>query len=116
MSFVDGNGNPFVLSPTKPAKKGSSRGPRDMGYKVVGFQRHHLDSARRAHDQENAGRKLQDMPPLPPFDESVFMKTTAAHKINPKPFVLREAAEQFRDLAAKSGWLGARVEHVTRGQ
>lgn len=95
LQFVNLKGEPVSTTPVKgPAKPKTIIDSFHKGWHVVGFSPDQLAEGRRQH--EAASDK--------PFDEVSFMRTNKPLKIQSRPFVIFEAAEQCAEMARKQGW------------
>ena len=86
------------------------------GWRVVGVPKAALDEARQeaaigADIAAKAGRIAE------PFNEQQWLMNAKTKPVRSKPYELREAAEQCKALAEKSGiWLRVQISEISKGQ
>ena len=86
------------------------------GWRVVGVPKTALDEAREeaatdAGIAAKAGRIAE------PFNEQQWLMNAKAKPVRSKPYELREAAEQCKALAEKSGiWLRVQISEISKGK
>lgn len=116
--YVNHLGQPLDVDPlARGAKRKSSRpqaGSYHKGWRVVGFPREQVDQGRRDHAALAERLREQGRQALP-WDLDRFMRDTKPTKVQSKPYETEAAAETARDLAIRTGWIGVRIEAVTKG-
>lgn len=139
-SFVTASGRPFDLADAQRkaaeqakrtrASNTKARTGRDhedflgLGFRVEGLTHAMLADARNARqkaiDDHPAACALAEaenraLPQQPlPFDEEQWRHTAKRVKVAVRPYEIRSAAEQCRELALKQGWLLVSVVEVRR--
>ena len=84
------------------------------GWRVSGIQPGKLEEAKQAHERlcqmaQKAGGK-----PPEPFDETAWLRTAKRTTVRSKPYILQEAAQQCKVLAAKAGWLEVQLQEIKK--
>lgn len=116
--FVNHLGQPLNIEAVKKsAKKKSSRPQADSyhkGWRVVGFPREQVEQGKRDH-AALAERLREQGRQMLPWDLDRFIRDTKPTRVQSKPYETEAAAEAARDLAIRTGWIGVRIEPVTKG-
>jgi hypothetical protein len=117
---------------TRAAPDGWRKDPEageSLGWVVAGFSPQRLADAQVAHDRlvrdledhnryaataagKSAGAVRAKVPQ--PWDRDVYMRKSAPTKARPKPYELREAAEQCADMLRRQGWVNVSVKEDLR--
>ena len=116
--FVNHLGQPLNIEALKKsAKKKSSRPQADSyhkGWRVVGFPPDQVERGKQDHLTLSERLREQGRQMLP-WDLDRFMRDTRPSKVRSKPYETESAAQDAKELAVRSGWLGVRIEPVTKG-
>lgn len=139
-SYVSATGRPFDLAEAQAkateqvkrsrAANAKARTGRDhddflgLGFVVEGLTREMRDNARDARQRAIDGHadacalaasEHRALPQKPlPFDEEQWLHSAKRVKVVARPYEIRVAAEQCRDLALKQGWLVVSVVEIRR--
>lgn len=117
LSFVNIHGDRLCISAdTKPARRPKSEGPEEFhkGFRVVGIPPGAFDAAKLQHEADvRYAERMNERPPAPLVYET-FANGFKSKPVRSKPYELREAADQCRELAIKAGWDRVFVVEIKR--
>ena len=125
LSFVNLHGNPISQTKiaamraagaeaerarrlaAKPAKKSHT------GWRVVGIPPGLLEAAQAEHSAVAEKAREAGFAGDTPFNQDEWLRKQRRQAVRSKPYILREAAVQCADLAAKAGWIEVRIDELT---
>jgi len=112
MDYVNIHGKPISVAPVKQEKKRSSRESQQYhkGWRVVGYSPEQVRDGALAYERDGLEARTGK-----PFSVHEFMVTHKPRPVRSRPYELYEAAEQCRQMAERSGWIGVRLEIKAKG-
>lgn len=116
--YVNHLGKPLDLEALKKASKRRSTRPQadsyHKGWRVVGFPQEQVEQGKRDHIALTERLREQGRQALP-WDLDRFIRDTRPTRVRSKPYETEAAAQDAKELAIRSGWVGVRIEAVTKG-
>jgi hypothetical protein len=108
--FVNVNGDLFSPELSKPVKRDRREQPDSFhrGYQVLGIPPGALEEARRKHLEAQVAAKNPKE-----WNEQHWLMNARKKPVH-KPYELRAAAEQCREMAEKAGWLLVEVVELKK--
>lgn len=116
LSFVNIHGQRVSVAAIKQPAKAKSTGPEEFhkGFRVVGIPPGAWDLAKAQSEGDIAYAKRHDHKVPEPLTYEYFANSFKAKPVRSKPYELREAADQCRELAIKAGWDRVFVVEIKR--
>lgn len=83
------------------------------GWRVVGIPPGLLEAAQAEHEAIAEKAREAGFAGDKPFNKEEWLRKQRRQAVRSKPYMLREAAAQCAELAAKSGWIEVRINELT---